>query len=95
MSKQLIEASLNLDLAKGYNPAQDAVEEIGKAVDSYTKYQEQQSEKAYQIAENLQEAKELIIKEFKTNYLKDHFNMSLSEQELIKKMNMKMKKNFL
>jgi len=55
MSKQLIQASLNLDLAKSYNPAQDAVEEIGKAVDSYTKYQKQQSEKAYQIAENLQE----------------------------------------
>ena len=50
---------------------------------------------SFAIAENLQEAKELIIKEFKTNYLKDHFNMSLSEQELIKKMNMKMKKNFL
>ena len=32
---------------------------------------------SFAIAESLQEAKELIIKEFKTNYLKDHFNMSL------------------
>ena len=40
---------------------------------------------SFAIAESLQEAKELIIKEFKTNYLKDHFNMSLSEQEIIKK----------
>lgn len=40
---------------------------------------------SFAIAENLQEAKELIIKEFKTNYLKDHFNMSPSEQELITK----------
>jgi len=55
MSKQLIQASLNLDLAKSYNPAQDAVEQIGKAVDSYVKYEEQQSEKAYKIAEGLQE----------------------------------------
>ena len=55
MSKQLIQASLNLDLAKSYNPAQDAVEQIGKAVDSYVKYEEQQSEKAYKISEGLQE----------------------------------------
>ena len=55
MSKQLIQASLNLDLAKSYDPAQEAVAQIGKAVDSYVKYEEQQSEKAYQIAENLQE----------------------------------------
>ena len=55
MSKQLIQASLNLDLAKSYNPAQEAVEQIGKAVDSYVKYEEQQSEKAYKIAEGLQE----------------------------------------
>ena len=55
MSKQLIQASLNLDLAKGYNPAQDAVEQIGKAVDSYVKYEQEQSEKAYQIAEGLQQ----------------------------------------
>ena len=40
---------------------------------------------SFAIAESLQEAKELIIKEFKTNYLKDHFNMSLSEQEILKK----------
>lgn len=37
------------------------------------------------IAESLEEAKELIIKEFKDNYLKEHFKMSLSEQELVKK----------
>ena len=40
---------------------------------------------SFAIAESLQEAKELIIKEFKTNYLKDHFNMSLSEQEIVQK----------
>ena len=40
---------------------------------------------SFAIAESLQEAKELIIKEFKTNYLKDHFNMSLVEQEIVKK----------
>jgi len=40
---------------------------------------------SFAIAENLEEAKDLIIKEFKTNYLKDHFNMSPSEQEIIKK----------
>ena len=40
---------------------------------------------SFAIAESLEEAKDLIIKEFKANYLKDHFKMSLSEQELIKK----------
>ena len=40
---------------------------------------------SFSIAENLEEAKELIIKEFKTNYLKDHLKMSLSEQDIIKK----------
>ncbi len=40
---------------------------------------------SFAIAESLQEAKDLIIKEFKTNYLKNHFNMSLCEQELVKK----------
>ena len=40
---------------------------------------------SFAIAESLEEAKQLIIKEFKTNYLKDHFNMSHSEQEIIKK----------
>jgi len=71
MSKQLIQASLNLDLAKSYNPAQDAVEQIGKAVDSYVKYEEQQSEKAYKIAEGLQEgmvAFELMNEQAQTYY---------------------------
>ena len=40
---------------------------------------------SFAIAESLQEAKELIIKEFKKNYLKDHFKMSLEEQEIVKK----------
>ena len=40
---------------------------------------------SFAIAESLQEAKELIIKEFKTNYLKEHFKMSLAEQEIVKK----------
>ena len=38
---------------------------------------------AFAIAENLQEARELIVKEFKANYLKDHFNISLSEQQAL------------
>lgn len=49
---------------------------------------------SFAIAENLQEAKELIIKEFKSNYLKDHFNMSLSEQDLIKKNEYENEKEF-
>ena len=40
---------------------------------------------SFAIAETQEEAKELIIKEFKANYLKDTFKMSPSEQELIKK----------
>lgn len=39
---------------------------------------------SFAIAENLQEAKELIVKEFKANYLKDHFNMSLLDQDIAK-----------
>lgn len=38
---------------------------------------------ALAIAENLQEARELIVKEFKANYLKDHFNMPLSQQQAL------------
>ncbi len=38
---------------------------------------------AFAIAENLQEARELIVEEFKRNYLKDHFNMPLSEQQAL------------
>jgi hypothetical protein len=49
---------------------------------------------SFAIAESLEEAKELIIKEFKTNYLKDHFNMSLTEQELIKKNEYKNEEEF-
>ena len=40
---------------------------------------------SFAIAESLQEAKDLIVKEFKTNYLKEHLNMSLSDQEIIEK----------
>ena len=71
MSKQLIQASLNLDLAKSFNPAQEVVGQVGKAVDSYIKYQDQQSEKAYKIAEGLQEgmvAFELMNEQAQTYY---------------------------
>jgi len=76
MSKQLIQASLNLDLAKSYNPAQDAVEQIGKALDSYVKYEEEQSEKAYQIAENLQEG--MVGFDLMNDQAQDYYEKELS-----------------
>ena len=76
MSKQLIQASLNLDLAKSYDPAQEAVAQIGKAVDSYVKYEEQQSEKAYQIAENLQEG--MVGFDLMNDQAQDYYEKELS-----------------